>query len=248
MEDDVYLVVGDDYAAFARPPSVLTQSQLGTMLRDGADFTGARVFMGQGMDLAVGPLLRERLTGLGAAEVALAPPRAPLELTHKRHTDYVLVSPPERVDGRWRFALLVDDGADRLSDHVTGQHMGAMLLIEAARQAVIASIERHCPRADGASWGLILQRLDCRFDTYAFPLPTEVSVGVVESGTGDAQRELVLDVLFLQAGKRVSGIDFHVGLCRRDLLSRIEGRHAARAVAEALRQLSPKGAEAGLAG
>lgn len=248
MEDDVYLVVGDDYAAFARPPSVLTQSQLGSMLQGGADFSGARVFMGQGMDLAVGPLLRERLTHLGAAEVALAPPRAALPLTHKRHTDYVLISEPERVDGRWCFALLVDDGADRLSDHVTGQHMGAMLLIEAARQAVIASIECQCPRADGGSWGLILQRLDCKFDTYAFPLPTAISVGVVESGAGDAQRELVLDVLFTQAGKRVAGIDFHVGLCRRDLLSRIEGRHAAKAVADALRLASPRGAEAGLAG
>lgn len=249
MTTDVYLVVGDEYSSFARAPSVITQAQLRSMVKNGPDLTGVRFVLGQGLDADLQAVLKEGLESLGALDIEQPGPMAPLDLTHKRHPRHVLISAPQPAGPAWyRFDLVVDNAKDRLSDHVTGQHIGAMLLIEAARQAVIAAIECHCARSDGVSWGLVLQSLNCHFDNYVFPLPTQLMVRISPDAAPQSQQEVVLIIDFLQVGKLVCKLEFRVGLYRPDILARLEGRRAVQAVTDEVRQRarSASGIEADL--
>src|SRR5690606_3442439 len=180
----------------------------------------------------------------GVRDITVPGQPAPLALTHKRELRNVLVSEPVgAADGAHCFELLVDDEQDRLSDHVTGQHVGGMLLIEAARQASIVAIERQCRREDGLPpWGLVLQNFQARFDNYVFPLPTRIRVRIDESVLSDTQRELAIEVEFEQAGKAVCGVDFSVRLYPSDLLSKLETRRADQAIAAVLNAAREEGA------
>jgi A-factor biosynthesis hotdog domain len=234
MQNSVYLLVGDDYAAFAKRDGVLTPTQLDASLQQG-QLQGVQVVLGQGLDMDGLPNLTAQLAEQGVAGVKAPGPRAGLELTHKQHLKHVLVSQPEQMgSSRYTSDLIVDDAMDRLSDHVTGQHMGAMLLVEAARQASIAAIEQYCARADGKRWGLVLETMTCRFENYAFPVPTRLCVDIRDVEQSDSRRVLGIGVQFSQAQQSICRIDFDVTLYRSDLLTRLEDRRSAQAADEVM--------------
>jgi hypothetical protein len=53
----------------------------------------------------------------------------------------VLITAPQRIAQQtFRCELAVNDSQDRLSDHVTGEQIGGMLLMKVARQVTIASV------------------------------------------------------------------------------------------------------------
>jgi hypothetical protein len=235
MQNSIYILVGDDYASFAKRDGVLTPTQLGTLSQQGLSLQDAQVVLGQGLDVDGLPHLAAQLVEQGVAGVKLPGPRAGLDLTHKEHLGHVLVSQPERMGPTcYGFDLLVDGAVDRLSDHVTGQHMGAMLLVEAARQASIVAIEGYCARADGKRWGLVLETMTCRFDNYAFPVPTRLCVDIGDIERSDSRRVLGIGVKFSQAQQSICSVDFNVTLYRSDLLTRLEDRRSAQAADEVM--------------
>jgi hypothetical protein len=232
-DGQTYFVVGDEYREFARNAGVVTVSGLLDLLRR-ADPAPVRVVLGQGLPLEVRQRMAASAQPLGTTPEAYPP--APTDRTHKTHREHVLITdvqpagdPRER---RYRCGLAIGDGHDRLGDHVTGQHLAAMLLMEAARQAVIAVLASEYPPVASGAWGLVLERLDARYFNYAFPVPTLMLTSLGDRGEpSDRQVAVVVTVEFLQADKVICQMQLDVSLRDAARLEKIESRRARQLLA-----------------
>jgi hypothetical protein len=225
MEDTKrVIVVGDQYDLFARNGSVIRASELRAKLARGwAPDDPSELLLGQGLD----PADRELFLRLKSEETSSI---APLKLTHKRDLGHVMVTVPVPLgNGRYQCELVVSDLNDRLGDHVTGQHLGGMLLIEAARQASIAAVE--CEFAN-RHYGMAWSKVNVAFLGYAFPLPTSMMVQLTELPAEGRSAQVALSVQaeLSQAGRPICSLEFAVGLIEAERLSQLEARRAKQAL------------------
>jgi hypothetical protein len=233
-----YLIVGDAFAQFAEAEQVLTVSEVRRSLEANEAWLGGATFLvGQGLgeeDLReTRRLVAER--GLGG-HFAFPEALAPLSLTHKRDPANSLVTSPVRVgERRHAFSFALNDRMDRLADHVTGRHVGGMLLVEAARQASLAVLEIEFKTDGGARYGLSWNALNVRFMNFAFPAPLNLITEVSE-GARDAKGQITAKVVteILQSGTQVAVAEMDVGLIEASALAGVEARRAHRAIERAL--------------
>lgn len=229
MQGSFYLVVGNDYEVFAANEHVITAANFIQRLRDSSLWDGdEHVVLGQGIGdreaLEIRGLLRER----SLSSVKSIGELVPLHLTHKRSVENVLIAAAQkRGEYAYRFHLALNDKQDRLSDHVTGQHISAMQLMEAARQAVVAALECEYPTEPGSRMGFILERFDSRFENYMFPVPTDIFVTIAErSNASDKHRSVTLTIDFAQVAQKVCQMQLDVRLYDIKVLAKLEARRA----------------------
>ena len=233
-------LVGDQYEAFARNPHVVTASEFTRRMAGQGDGSPDLAIFGQGMRHEATVALHSEAGHLPVAIVPIQEP-APLAITHKREVHHVLISAPRKIGPQlYSMDLIVDDTMDRLTDHVTGQHIGGMLLIEASRQAAIAVTELEHLASRPDRHGFIWSGLRVEFTRFCFPLPTEIHVALEERTVGDPSRPLyVASVEMLQAGQPIARMQMDFELLKSTTIERIEAKAAARAV-EASRALWDK--------
>ena len=140
--------ISDKFVGFAENAAVLTYSQLVAALQD-TSFGSSRLVGLYSVKASSGTLLPGLLAQIGAVTprsiiegcaATVAP--ASQSLVHKKLDFNVLVSAPIQIGAdEFSFALLIDERCAEISDHVTGQHVPGMLVLEAARQAMTVSLE-----------------------------------------------------------------------------------------------------------
>ena len=233
MINNFYLVVGDDYAAFANNDHVMTVSELIRELDASDNWSGEEQFViGQGISNNTREMLKHALNANGISNVDHLNHLVETHMTHKKELENVLISEPCKINNnQYQFELMLNDKKDRLSDHVTNQHVGAMLLMEAARQAVIVSLEYEFPKEDGNKYGLILERFDSKFDSYVFPLPTQMIVRLEEQAEqSKKQKFIILTITFFQAGNKICKMQLDVKKYESSPLKKLESRRARQVV------------------
>ncbi|WP_406690577.1 AfsA-related hotdog domain-containing protein [Saccharopolyspora sp. ID03-671] len=188
-ERDSLFLVGDVFTEFAAHSGVLTVSQLAGQIRKG-EFPGctgaARVALGQGVSEFDVQFVRDTLARHGLSDLVviddqLLRHRAGREIVHKHRVENVLISLPRPTDpGTFESDLLIDSGNEMMSDHLTGQHVQGMLVMEAERQMFIAVAEQHylAPTAVGDSY-FVIDAFDTRYRNFLFPLPAVVRCTVL---------------------------------------------------------------------
>lgn len=230
---DFFLVVGDAYELFANNENVMTASAFMRALNEPSCWVGnEQVVIGQGVSASELSKIFEMLKFREIKNISHFGDLVPLHLTHKRHTDHVLISSPKKVTSHcYEYSLVLNDRMDRLCDHVTGQHIGAMQFLEAARQAMIATLEYEYMESTGKHIGLILERFDSKFENYVFPLPISMSVNVIERMTAKNNHPSVTVLIgIFQVGRRMCQIEMDITLYDITLLGKIEVRNAKRAI------------------
>lgn len=240
----VLYVIGDGYAAFAEHASVVTFVQLRTLLLEKAvDWSTTDLAQGLGLESAQLRMIRGELLAAGAPpHVAKHFERehAPLALTHKHTAEHVLIGPPRRVDhDSFSFDVVLTSVHDRLSDHVTGQHVSGMLLIEAGRQAAAVALETvHCDKSVdyAATWSA----LRASFQSFAFPLPMTIHATVDSSGQARANKvDTRVAITIRQLDRTVAKLEYEIPLTRMTLLKKLEQRSALRSIEYASEHASP---------
>lgn len=108
---------------------------------------------------------------------------------HKQYETNVMITIPEKLnDITYMGNLLLDNECIELSDHVTGKHISGMILIEAARQMMLATSERYfLPTSLCKNSYFVLNNINIKFLNFLFPL--EVCIKCI-----------VLDVEFSEKG------------------------------------------------
>ncbi|MGF1648231.1 MAG: AfsA-related hotdog domain-containing protein [Kineosporiaceae bacterium] len=169
MREDAVTVVGDTFDVFLANPGTMAASDLLAHLR-AEEPVPATITMGQGITAEQADEIRHLLAGTDRLAAA-APAPADRRLTHKHDRRNALVGPPERVaDDHFTVELIVDGRTETLSDHITGQHLPAITLTEAARQAWTAVTEEFLLGEIDEPHRFVVVSFRSAFDNYVFPL------------------------------------------------------------------------------
>lgn len=235
MTDNTLVVVGDDYANFADQEGVLTLTSMYEKLLSDQNWPdkSAQIIMGQGISYHDREFLTHTLKKRKVNQYFPIAKTASLNATHKRSDENVLITDFRKCQNKhYQFDLSLTDKVDRLSDHVTGKHVGAMLLMEAARQATIAVLEDEYCQVGDNQYGLILDRFDSQFTGYLFPLPTTLSTSIEELRSSSKNITVVVKTSVSQCGVEIANISLDVTLCVSKVLNKIESRRAQGAIKE----------------
>ncbi|MEQ8966652.1 MAG: AfsA-related hotdog domain-containing protein [Azospirillaceae bacterium] len=121
--------------------------------------------------------IAERLEGFGPKD---RPLKAPPRLTHKTRPENILISWPRKLaDDLYESDLMLDSDSELMRDHVTGQHIQGMVLIEAARQTFLAVTEAHYMPADmsGAHY-FVIESMAAHYKGFVFPVDATIRYAV----------------------------------------------------------------------
>jgi len=92
-------------------------------------------------------------------------------LVHKHKIENSMISIPEQIDDNlYHSLIMLDDNCDEMNDHVTGQHIQGMILIEAARQMTLAVTEKYfIAENNRKNIAFVTNSLKTIFFSYVFP-------------------------------------------------------------------------------
>lgn len=232
MNRKTVIVVGDEYAVFSRHNGVKSVSWMWHELASARDIDFDHVYFGHGLGAQECHRLSEALLARGVQSQDGRRQVVEVELTHKLDQAHVLLACAKKLrEHNYAYSFFLDDAQDRLCDHVTGQHVSAMLLIEAARQGVIASLEQQYSGRPDITWGHVLENLVVNFSSYAFPIPTSLFVEIREnSAPTQKQIDVSVFITFRQVEQDICEMRFDVKMVETDSLSKIEDRKARKVV------------------
>ena len=224
-----YIIVGDDYHRFSNGATVVTTAEFYGMLTQAPrpQLEGCTVGLGQGISTNVRCNLIKHLDAHGVTDIVTSGAPATCDLTHKITEDNALISHPRIVNKyQHEYDLIVNDKLDRLSDHVTGLHIGAMPLMEAVRQATISILEL-AYITDDLKYGLVLNSYRSDFVGYLFPVGATLSVTINEVDMASKTKfNVVVVTNVTQCGNKVADISLDVTLIEKSKLDNIEVKRA----------------------
>jgi A-factor biosynthesis hotdog domain len=101
---------------------------------------------------------------------------APSTLTHKKRSENTLISTPRKHGTAfYQSDLLIAADNELILDHVTGQHVQGMVLVEACRQMFIAVSElTHMDAVDHRKDYVIFNSMNVEFKAFTYPLPAHI--------------------------------------------------------------------------
>ena len=227
-------IVGDRFRAFARNPGVICIGQLETALEEHTLEEDADFDLGQGVsDDRIARLLTvaaER--GCRQRFLFDRPEKCGFRHVHKHRPENSMLSLPRRVsESRFEADLLLDDADELMSDHVSGQHLPGMVLIEAARQMIMAVTEEFFPESLAGQRAFVWLGLDVKYSGYAFPVRTTLSYDVQDSDASKRSRvRFTVGMTFHQGSVTPCSATSQFELYAGRVIEKLEQRLASAAV------------------
>jgi len=188
------IVVGDRLMDFANNKNVITISNLDELIR--TNLTNPEnykynIHIGQGICEKTLKKLHEFILNAGLAETfQISIPKqyhksSPC-LTHKHKTKNIMISEPIQTENReYECLLMLEEYCAEMSDHVTGQHIQGMVLVEAARQMVIAVTEKFfISNENKGKINFVTHSMDTKFHHFIFPLPVTIRYQILDMRKG----------------------------------------------------------------
>lgn len=167
QEHHARVVVGDRFKEFIGNAGTVPVSELLGALRSGDAPPAQPLVLGQGL---TADQLRELRDRTGAA-VPLPVERT---LTHKLEDKNVLIGMvQESGPDAYAAPLLLDERVEVLEDHLTGQHIPAITLLEAARQTWTVVIEQFLAHGTEPT-RFVIGSVRSTFHSFVFPLPATI--------------------------------------------------------------------------
>jgi len=143
------------------------------------------------------------------------------ELTHKHKIENILISTPTTINkDKYKSVLMIDDDCIELSDHVTGQHLQFMLLIEAARQMANAVTQKFY----SSSFHIyLLNKLEANFEGFIYPFHTVLECTLLNKDLKiDGNGRMSMTINFIQKNKIPSSISFQYTVMEKNFVRKLE--------------------------
>ncbi|VEG92516.1 AfsA-related hotdog domain-containing protein [Legionella spiritensis] len=159
--------------------------------------------------------------------------RATRQLTHKHKIENSMISEPERISElEFKSYLMLDDSCAEMSDHLTGQHIQGMVLIEASRQMVNSVSEKYLISKNSTrKKGFVLNSLSSKFYEYVFPLDIELIFRLEKIRDGlDGNFKAEASVQIIQNNKLMMSFEVGFSVMDKTTLTGIESQMAKLAV------------------
>jgi hypothetical protein len=230
MKKNVQIIVGDDYWKFTDGANVITVTTFYEKLStySAGALKDYKIYLGQGLSTSVRENLIRHMGSLGAEDIVFSENAAPCNLTHKITEDNAMISRPRIIERyHHQYDLIVNDKIDRLSDHVTGKHIGAMPIMEAARQATISILESAFMSSDKERYGMVLNSYRSDFIGFLFPIPATINATILEKNmSSNTKLSVVVESEVFQNGAKIATVSLDVTLIEKKKLEEIETRRA----------------------
>ncbi|MFF4549038.1 AfsA-related hotdog domain-containing protein [Streptomyces sp. NPDC001435] len=183
MSPDAVIAVGDRFEDFLVNRGTVPVSDLLARLRSGDVPESLAVAIGQGLSdeqLAEIRTLADRHAPAVTVAKSGVPERARQQLTHKHDAKNVLIGPVGQI-GENRFAadLVLDQRVEVLEDHLTGQHIPAITLLEAARQFWTVVTEQFYVTGPDRT-RFVIGSVGSTFHSFVFPLAATLQYELLE--------------------------------------------------------------------
>lgn len=232
-ESLVRIAVGDRFKEFLANRGTVPITALLDELRSGAVESAAGIVPGQGLSAGQLRELKERT----ALDVQLPAER---HLTHKHDDKNVLIGDVrETALGVYAAPLLLDERVEVLDDHLTGQHIPAVTLMEAARQTWTVAIERYVVTGDEPT-RFVIGSIRSSFSSFVFPLPATIEFRVAHQGTSPAGTSVDC-LLTIRQGERVAAeFEVDIRVIPETVAVKQEAMAARQAVRDALTAATPQ--------
>lgn len=217
------IVVGEKFTDFAeRNENVLTVNEFERFVWSGEIQNVKKIIIGQGVELddisRTICIIRQHYPDkineiVNLQELYYQNNRDHQKLVHKRKKENILITSPERIDSNnYSAKLILQDSSELLCDHQTGQHIQGMVLIEAARQAIIATSEKYLLQEAGITISekyFTLTSLNVSFSSFVFPLPVTVTLNVLsKKSSSHGKFACECTVCFEQTGTKKAEVCF----------------------------------------
>jgi A-factor biosynthesis hotdog domain len=181
------VVVGDRFFNFTETENVISATTAERMIGDTKTPGNVRLHLGQGVSLG----RVERLISIAkqhqkAWMLAFSHiKKAGSKLVHKHNPRNSLLGIPERINQNlYSVDVYLNDECAEMSDHLTGQHIQGMVLVEAARQAFLAITEVFYLKDNAPSSYFVINKMDTEYKRFVFPVAIRISYEVVEHVPG----------------------------------------------------------------
>lgn len=228
-------IVGDKFKAFARNPGVICIGQLEAALEQGPLDDGVAFELGQGLSEQRIARLLAMANDAHCRDRFLfdRPQKCGLRHVHKHNPENSLLSLPRRLsESLFQADLLIDEDGELMSDHLSGQHLPGMVLIEAARQMILAVTEEFLSESLASQRAFVWLGLDVKYRGYAFPVRTTVAYDIQASDVTRRSRVgFTVEVSFHQGTVTPCTAVTHFEVHAERVIEKLEQKLASAAVA-----------------
>jgi hypothetical protein len=232
------LIVSDKFYHFSTRNDVITKSQLYHLLNTEdlvlPSSEKIRLIPGQGFsDNAINELLVLASTAKNTRHFDFTlwrshPKRAPKKLPHKHNNENILVSQPKRITkDEFNMHMLIDEKCEMMRDHQTGLHVQGMLLVEAARQAYLATMESFYMENNKEKHYFIFNSLTINYNRFSFPLPSSIKLTTEKLEVLSKKRtDTLTKIELIQCGETSASVLMDVTIMPSNRVSNMENRLA----------------------
>ncbi|MDP5211014.1 AfsA-related hotdog domain-containing protein [Microbulbifer sp. 2205BS26-8] len=189
LNRDTLIIVGNRFKAFAQSNfHVITVNELKDMAQQ--DFIGSYdIHLGQGVSSSEFLDIQE-IVNQKSRSLNLLIPNDIQDLAcdenqsrvHKHNKDNIMISAPVRKnENNYCSKFYIQDGSAELSDHMTGQHIQGMALIEAARQMMLSVSEEFLldDKYKYKSY-FVLNEIHVAFKQFVFPVECQLDYEICD--------------------------------------------------------------------
>lgn len=172
-------IVGDCFVNFSRHANVLSVTKFRALDFSLDEVYSCEYVLGQGVSLTElnsikinQPSLYKLIKNPGVLHKASS-------ISHKQKIENCHISHPEKIsESEYLMDIAIDPECAELSDHITGEHINGIILIEAARQAGIAVVEEYF-LSKTEKFYFILKKINTEFHNFLFPLPIKMQCQIL---------------------------------------------------------------------
>jgi hypothetical protein len=123
--------------------------------------------------------------------------------------------------------MLIDEECEMMRDHQTGLHVQGMLLVEAARQAYLATMESFYMENNKEKNYFIFNSLTINYDRFSFPLPSSIKLTTEKLKILSKKRtDTLTKIELIQCGETSASVLMDVTIMPSNRVSNLENRLA----------------------
>lgn len=155
-----------------------------------------------------------------------------LKMVHKHDFRNIMISSPIHLgSNRYESIVLLDDECAEMSDHMTGQHIQGMVLIEASRQMMLAVTENYLfSPEEQYQYYFVLNKIDTQFMQFAFPLDIKIRCLVKDYTKGNNSLNALIEFEIIQNETVITRVNIDFSAYQSERLSKQEARMADRTI------------------
>lgn len=241
-KQNIVYVVGDKFAGFAKNAGVVTLADFERTLESAVQEIphGTLFVLGQGLQDHRVTTLQEKIANAGLSNhiLFLAPvaERATNWMTHKNRLENIMISSPTKIsEHEFRADIILDDLCAEMSDHMTGQHIQGVVLLEAARQMFLAVTSIFFLKPEKRSqYYFALNGFSVDFVDFAFALDMEIRYYIRDkSEDGNGNISFTVEMELYQAGTKTTDVKVSFSAYRDIYMRLVESSKAKEALERA---------------